>query len=124
MQADDGDDKADIRMEGHTEIADLFLRISKNTNVKACISSRSQSPFEDLFKETALRNLRSKMEDITRANIEALANDRVCGLEQLKILDGCEPDFATNVVSGNFPESGWCIHVGRSGHEGAENLPL
>lgn len=99
MQADDDDDEADIRIEGHTEIADLFLQISKNINVKICVSSRSQSPFEDLFKEITLRNLRFKMENLTRADIEALVNDRIGGLEQLKILDECEPDFSTEVVS-------------------------
>jgi hypothetical protein len=95
---DDEEDDADIRLEGQSEIAELFLEISGNPYVKICVASRSQQPFEELFQRITFTGLRLRMEDLTRADIESLVDKRLGQNIHMDRLQVLEPGFKDKLI--------------------------
>ena len=98
VQPEDNDDAADVRVEGQSEIAELFLGLSKNPYVKICVSSRSQQPFEGLFRNITVANLRLKMEVLTRPDIERLVKKRLSSHPRMERLQASEPGFKDELI--------------------------
>lgn len=95
---DSSDDHADARLEGQSEIAQLFLKHAGNPYLKMCISSRSQPPFEDIFANITGAGLRFRMENLTRPDISSLVHGRLKNDENLVRLEKSQPGFREELL--------------------------
>jgi hypothetical protein len=94
----DNDDDADVRIEGRSEIAELFIKHARNPYIKICIASRSQQPFEDLFYHITGVGLRLRMEDLTRLDIDSLVHERLGHNAHLTRLGESDPGFRDELL--------------------------
>jgi hypothetical protein len=71
----------------HQELGEFFKSISCLPHVKVCVSRRSWVIFQDLFRDTPSLRL----QDLTRADIESFAVDRLRSSEVFQRLASNDP---------------------------------
>ncbi|KAI2603729.1 hypothetical protein GGR54DRAFT_622131 [Hypoxylon sp. NC1633] len=84
----------DTISDGHQEISDLVIDVSKYKNVKFCVSSRPLLVIRDKFK----RYTHMQLDTLTRDDISRYVNDRLKGNEILSQLSIFTPSFADDVI--------------------------
>lgn len=113
------DDHADARLEGQSEIAELFLKHAGNPYLKMCISSRSQPPFEDIFANITGAGLRLKMGNLTRPDIFSLVHSRLKDDNYLARLEAKQPGFREDLLQDGIEKAYgvFTTHLDRSRHQ-------
>jgi hypothetical protein len=90
----DGLDEFDAINLTMTELAEMFLNMTRSDNIKALLSSRPLAPFEFMFQHQP----KLRLHDLTHKDITTYVNDKLATHPQVEVLSKDDPDGVYDLI--------------------------